>query len=159
MTTSFPAHTPQEKHILLEVSDYHLIFDLNGVLVAMNEGQTRICLIVMRLGFKEFLSTCVKTFMVYIWSLAMKRNFSRHLKIIVEKTGVRLLSSKIVDQLFCLKNDHFSLEKLDKPIFHRNLFNFFVQFFGMTFENTLFDAPSNSLIDSIVSPKVKTLKG
>ncbi len=29
------------------------------------------------------------------------------------------------------------LEKSDKPIFHKNLFNFFVQLLGMTFENTL----------------------
>lgn len=33
---------------MLEVSDYHLIFDLNGVLVAMGEGQTRTCLVVLK---------------------------------------------------------------------------------------------------------------
>jgi hypothetical protein len=83
-TSGFPAHTPQEKCPSLEVSDYHLIFDLNGVLVAVGEGQTRTCPVVLRLGLKEFLSTCVKKFMVYIWSSAMKRNFSKHLEIIIE---------------------------------------------------------------------------
>jgi len=36
-----------------------------------------------------------------------------------------------------LKNDHFLPKKPDKPIFHKNLFNFFVQFLGTMFENTL----------------------
>jgi hypothetical protein len=33
---------------LLEANDYHLIFDLNGVLVAMSEGQTRTCMVVLK---------------------------------------------------------------------------------------------------------------
>jgi hypothetical protein len=74
-TSGFPAHTPQEKHPLLEVNDYHLIFDLNGVLVTMGQGQTRTCLVVLRPNLKEFLSTYVKNIMVYIWSLVMKRKF------------------------------------------------------------------------------------
>jgi hypothetical protein len=97
MTFGFPAYTPQEKRMLLEVSVYHLIFDLNGVLVLTNEGQTKIRSIVVRCGLKEFLFVCVKEFMVYIWSLAMKRNFSKHLEIITEKTGIRFSSSRMVD--------------------------------------------------------------
>ncbi len=54
MTSSFPAHTLQEKYPLLEVSDYHLIFALNGVFVVTNEGQTKTLLIVMRVSLKEF---------------------------------------------------------------------------------------------------------
>ncbi len=119
------------------MSDYHLIFDLNCVLVVMNEGQTRTRPMVLRPSIKEFLSACVKTFMVYIWSLVMKRNFLRHLEIIDEKTSVCLLSSRIVDQLICFKNDHFLFKKPDKPIFHKSLLDFFVQFLGKTFENTL----------------------
>jgi hypothetical protein len=102
-TTSFPTHTPQEKYPLLEVNDYHFIFNLNGVFITMSEGQTRTHMIVMRIGLKEFLSTCVKTFMVYIWSSAMKRNFSRHLEIIVVKTRIQLSSCKILDQLSITK--------------------------------------------------------
>jgi hypothetical protein len=75
----------------------HLIFDLNGVLVAMSEGQTRTCPVVLRACLKEFLSTCVKKIMMYMWSLVMKRIFLKHLEIIAEKTSVHLPSFKIVD--------------------------------------------------------------
>jgi hypothetical protein len=61
----------------VEVSDYHLIFDLNGVFVVTGESQIKTCLVVLKLGLKEFLSACVKNIMVYIWSLAMKRIFWR----------------------------------------------------------------------------------
>ncbi len=101
----------------VEVSDYHLIFNLNDVLVVTGEGQIRSPLVVLRPSLKEFLSTCVKKFMVYIWSLAMKRNFWRHLDIIVEKTCILLPSSRILDQIFFFINDHFMLEKLDKLVF------------------------------------------
>jgi hypothetical protein len=75
MTTfGFLAHPLQEKRVSLEVNDYHLIIDLNGVLVATCEGQTRIHPMVLMHGLKEFLSICVKKITMYIWSLAMKRN-------------------------------------------------------------------------------------
>ncbi len=70
-------------------------------------------------------------------SLAMKRNFLRHLDIITKKTGVLLLSSKILDQTFCFRNNHFLLEKLDKPVFHKNLKDFFHLFPRTKFENIL----------------------
>jgi hypothetical protein len=48
---------------MVEVSDaYHLIFNLNGVLVAISEGQTRSRHVVLRLGLKEFPFACVKKF-------------------------------------------------------------------------------------------------
>jgi len=74
-TSGFPAHPPQEKRPSLEVNDYHLIIDLNGVLVATGEGQTRTHPNVLMLGLKEFLSACVKTITMYIWSSAMKKFF------------------------------------------------------------------------------------
>ncbi len=67
----------------------------------------------------------------------MKKNFSKHLEIIIEKIGVHLLFFRIVDQSLCFRNDHFLLNKSDKPIFHKTLLEFFVQFLGTTFENTL----------------------
>jgi hypothetical protein len=67
----------------------------------------------------------------------MKRNFSRHLDIIAEKTSILLLSSRILDQTFYFGNDHFLSEKLDKFVFHKNLKDFFHLFPSMTFENTL----------------------
>ncbi len=131
------------------MSDYHLIFDLNGVLVAMNEGQTKTHLMVLRLGIKEFCFACVKTFMVYIWSLVMKRNFLKHLEIIVEKTDIHLLSTRIVDQSIYFNIDHFLFNKPNKPIFHKNLLDFFVQFLTRTFENTLLinDTPQKNLFN------------
>jgi hypothetical protein len=79
----------------------------------------------------------------------MKRNFSRHLELIIKKIGVLLLSSRIVDQMFCLKNDHFLFEKLDKLIFHKNVENFFHLFPGTSFENTLLvdDTPPKGMFN------------
>jgi hypothetical protein len=59
----------------VEVSEYHLIFDLNGVLVAIGEGQTRSRPIVLKPSLKKFLFACVKKFKEFIWSLTMERNF------------------------------------------------------------------------------------
>jgi hypothetical protein len=50
----------------VEVNDYHLIFDLHGILVAIGEGQTKSRPIVLKLGLKEFLYTCVKKFTVHM---------------------------------------------------------------------------------------------
>jgi hypothetical protein len=58
--SNFFAHVLQVKQLLLEVNDYHLIFNLNGILIAMGEGQTRTHSMVLRLGLKEFLFACVK---------------------------------------------------------------------------------------------------
>jgi hypothetical protein len=87
----------------------------------------------------------------------MKRIFLSHLEIIAKKTGIHLSSYRIVDQLLCFKNDHFLLQKLDKLVFHKNLFDFFVQFPSVTFENTLlidytphksfFNPPFSAIID------------
>ncbi len=109
----------------------------------------------LRLGLKEFLSVSIKTITMYIWSLAMKRNFSKQFDIIAKKIDVRLLSCKIVDQLPYVKNDHVLLEKSNKPIFHKNLFNFFVQFLGMTFENTLL--MDNMFHKSLVDPPFRAI--
>jgi hypothetical protein len=105
--------------------------------------------VVSRPKLNEFLSACVKQFTVYIWSSAMKRNFSRHLEIIVGKFGIRLLSSKIINKLLCFRIDHFLPEKPNKPIFNKNLLNFFVQFRNKTFENTLLidKMPNKSLFN------------
>jgi hypothetical protein len=81
----------------VEVNEYHLIFDLNGVLVAIGEGQTRSRPVVLKPSLKEFLFACVKKFKEYIWSLTMNRNFLRQLDIITEKIGVFLPTSKILD--------------------------------------------------------------
>ncbi len=42
---------PKEMRPIMEVSEYHLILNLNGILVATREGQiTRACVLVLKLG-------------------------------------------------------------------------------------------------------------
>ncbi len=105
--------------------------------MVIGEGQTRSHLVVLKLGLKNFLFTYVNKFMVYIWSLAMKKNFSRHLDIITKKTCVLFPTSRILDQTFYFRNDHFLSKKHDKPIFHKTLKDFFHFTLSTTFENTL----------------------
>jgi hypothetical protein len=69
--------------------------------------------------------------------LGNEENFLENMDIITEKIGIHLLSCEIVDQSFYFKNDHFLPKKLNKPVFHKNLLNFYVQFLGTTFENPL----------------------
>jgi hypothetical protein len=59
------------------------------------------------------------------------------LEIIREKTIIFLPSSRIVDQTLCFKNEHFLPKKLDKPIFLKNLDNFFYMFPISNYGNTL----------------------
>jgi hypothetical protein len=82
---------------MVEVSEYHLTFDLNGVLVATSEGQTKSRPIVLKLNLKEFLFACVKKFTMYILSSTMKRNILKHLDIIIKKICVFLPISRILD--------------------------------------------------------------
>jgi len=91
----------------------------------------------LRLGLKEFLFVCIKKFTTYIWSLAMRKNFARHLEIIIEKICIVLLSSRLLNQTLYFKNDKFLYEKFKKPSFHKNLDVFFHLVPSMTFENTL----------------------
>jgi hypothetical protein len=86
---------------------------------------------------------------MYIWSSATRRNFSRHLEIIMETTNVHFKSSRIVVQTLCFKNEHFLLKKLENHVFHRNIEAFFSVFLGTNYENTLFvdDTPYKSLFN------------
>jgi hypothetical protein len=93
MSFGFFEQTP----LAVEVSDYHLIFYLNGVLVATGISQTKSCSIVLKLSLKKFLSAYVKKFTVYKWSLVMKRNFLKHMHIITDKTCVLLPTFRILD--------------------------------------------------------------
>jgi hypothetical protein len=68
----------------------------------------------------------------------MRRNFSRHLEIIRERTNVHLKSSRTIIQMLCLRNEHFLPKRLENHVFHKNLEAFFNVFFGINYENTLF---------------------
>jgi hypothetical protein len=82
---------------MVKVNDYHLTFNLNGVLVRTRKGQIKFHPMVLKLGLKQFLSTCINKFIVYIWFSVMKRNFAKHLEIIIKTIGVVLPSFKIMD--------------------------------------------------------------
>jgi hypothetical protein len=81
------------------------------------------------------------------------RNFARHLEIIGEKTIIFLPFSRIVDQTHCFINEHFFAEKLDKPILHKNLDNFFYMFLGTNYGNTLLvdDTPHKNMFNLLFS--------
>jgi len=140
----------------LKVNEYHLIFDLNGILVAIGEGPIKFWLVILWLGLRKFLSSCATKFIMYIWFSTMKRNFSNHLEIIKERISVHLESSRIVDQVLCLKNEHFLPKKPEKHVFHKNVNAFFGVFPGTNYENTslrddtayksLFNPPFNAIV-------------
>jgi hypothetical protein len=51
-------------------------------------------------------------------------NIYNYLDQIWHKTKISIHASKVFDQEFCMWNPHFLLDKLDKPIFHKNLDTF-----------------------------------
>ncbi len=57
--------------------------------------------------------------------------------IVIKKINVLLPSSRILDQTFYFKNDHFLPKKPNKHVFHKKLKDFFHLFPSMPFENTL----------------------
>jgi hypothetical protein len=74
MTFGFLEETPQEIttssfheeiQLLVALNDYHLIFNLNCVLVATIEGQTKFCPVVLKHGLKELIFICVKKITMY----------------------------------------------------------------------------------------------
>jgi hypothetical protein len=85
---------PKKSLVELKVSEYHLILNLNGVLVVTREGPTRFQLVILQARLKEFFFSCATKFIVYIWSFAMRRKFSKHLEIIKKRTSVHLKVSK-----------------------------------------------------------------
>jgi hypothetical protein len=61
--TIFSFH--EEIQLVVEVNDYHLIFNLNGVCMAAIKGQTKFHLMVLKHGLKQFIFTCVKKKFIY----------------------------------------------------------------------------------------------
>jgi len=107
MTSRFP----EQVFIESKANEYHLIFDLNGILVAIGFWvQPDLSQCFWNLGWKNFSPPVHATkFTLYIFSI-MRRNFFKHLEIIRERFGIHLNSSRLVDQMLCLKNDHYSQE-------------------------------------------------
>jgi hypothetical protein len=62
----------------VEVSPFHVIFDLNKLLIptCFDKGS---CTIIFRLKLKEFLEKCLSQFQVYIWSATWRHNIYNYL--------------------------------------------------------------------------------
>jgi len=105
---------------MVEVSLFHVIFDLNKVLITtcFDRGSHTI---IIRLGLKEFVNKCFVQFQVYIWSTTQCHNICNYLNQISHKTKICIHASKVLDQEFCMQNLHLLLDKPNKPIFHKNL--------------------------------------
>ncbi len=63
---------------MVEVSLFHVIFDLNKVLIAtcFDRGSHTV---ILRLGLKEFVDKCFIQFQVYIWSTTQCHNIYNYL--------------------------------------------------------------------------------
>jgi hypothetical protein len=110
----------------LEVSVFHIIFNLNGILIATHFNTARYwrappCIVIFEPRLKEFLERCVTQFHVYIWSTTQRHNIYKYLDQIWHQTQIFIDPSKVLDQEFCMQNSHFLLDKPNKPIFHKNL--------------------------------------
>jgi len=71
----------------------------------------------LKLGLKDFLTSCLCQFKVYIWPLAWCYNNNKYLDEIKYKIDISLDPSRVLGQELCQKNDHFS------PIILRNQFS------------------------------------
>ncbi len=66
-------------HLLaMEVNPFHVIFDLNGILIAtcFNKGSH---IVILHLVLKEFLEKCLVQFQVYIWSATQHHNIYNYM--------------------------------------------------------------------------------
>ncbi len=64
--------------LMTEANPFHMIFDVNGVLIATHFDRGS-CTIILCPGLKEFLEKCLAQFQVYIWSVAQKHNIYNYL--------------------------------------------------------------------------------
>jgi len=127
-SNSLVLHSP-----ILEVNPFHVIFDLNGVLVATHFNKSRYGepasqTVVFKLRLKEFSERCVAQFHVYIWFATQRHNIYNYLDQIWHETQILIEPSRVFNQTFCMQNSHFLPNKLEKPIFHKNLDVFFSMF-------------------------------
>jgi hypothetical protein len=62
----------------MEVNPFHMIFNLNGVLIITHFDRGSHTVII-RPGLKEFLEKCLVQFQVYIWSAAQQHSIYNYL--------------------------------------------------------------------------------
>jgi len=78
-----------------EVHPFHVIFDINGVLIAthFNKG---FCTIIFHPRLKEFREKCLAQFQVYICFATQRHNIYNYLDQIWRKTQIFIHASKVL---------------------------------------------------------------
>jgi hypothetical protein len=92
----------------LEVNPFHVIFDLNGVLITTcfdkgKYGKVASCTIIFQPRLKEFLEKCLAEFHVYIWSIAQHHNIYNYLDKIWCKIQISILFIEFLIRSFTCK--------------------------------------------------------
>jgi hypothetical protein len=135
-----------------------MIFYLNQVLITTcfekgGYGKGASHILGVKHGLKEFLEKCLAQFHVYIWSIVQHHNIYNYLDQIWCKTKISIHVSRVFNQTFCMQNPHFQPDKLNKPIFHKNLDIFFSTFPYIHVGNMLFidNAPYKSVFNGLYS--------
>jgi hypothetical protein len=62
-TSSVDSEMPHSP--MVKMNSFHVIFDLNGVLIATRFDKGS-CLVILHPGFKEFLEKCLSQFQIYM---------------------------------------------------------------------------------------------
>ncbi len=88
---------------ITKVNPFHVIFDLNRVLIATQGSHT----VIFHPGLKEFLEKCLSQFQVYIWSTTQCHNIYNYLNHIWHKTKIFIHVSKVLDKGFYMRNPYF----------------------------------------------------
>ncbi len=88
-------------------------------------------------------------FHVYIWSIAQRHNIYSCLDQVQHETQIFINLSRVFNQKSCIQNPHFLLDKLNKPIFHKNFDVFFFMYPYIHTKNMLLidDMPYESVFN------------
>ncbi len=82
----------------------------------------------LKLELKDFLTSCLTQFKVYIWSATWCYDIDKYLNETKEQTYIILDPSRVLGQKLSQKNNHFFTTNLEKHVFHNNLDAFFLKF-------------------------------
>jgi len=94
LTSSFNFVVPHS--LVVESSPFHVIFDLNGVLLAtcFDKGSR---IVIFHPGLKEFFEKYLAQFQVYNWFVAQHHNIYSYLDQIWHKTQISIHASRVFD--------------------------------------------------------------